>query len=200
MSTRSNMNDPMKAPGLALLACLSLCAGTSSLAGEVTPRLTGAVSIAELRTLLRQDMVFQIFEFEAEDDFCLFTQVFHQVDRHPQEEQPAVGECWTGGPMSLTFKIEQAEGGQRITFGLYHREFGDGGSFTLRPLPILDIVGRGFGWQTPDTTVPGNQRLLELQLTERDPEAPEKRRRHDIQVDVRFEPNPDGKRGTASSH
>lgn len=197
MNTRSNMNSGIKVLGLMSLTCLVV---SSSLAGEMAPRNTGAVSVAELRTLLGQDLFFQIFEFEAEEDFCLYTQVFHQVDELPQEEQPAVGKCWTRGLMSFIFKIEKAEGGQRISFGLHNREFGDGGSYSLKPLPIVEVVGRGFRWQTPDTAVPGNQRLFELFVTERDPEAPAKRRQHDIQVDVRFEPNPDGERGTAPNH
>ena len=196
MSVMFNIKSYPSVLACTLLLIVSAIINATANADELTPRASGPISVHELGVLLGTEVLFKIFDFEIANDFCLHTSIRHEVDGVLMSEGPSGGECWTSGPTSLIFRFEQVDDYHRVTFAVHNRETGGGGSFSPRVLSIGKIKGWDMSLGQPKTSVEGDQELLSLSLTEINPETLRAGSKHNLQIMIRFEPNPTGILGT----
>lgn len=110
---------------------------------SVVPRNAGPVGIADLHVLLDVDMQFQIFDFEAEEKFCLVLGYVHEIDGQQSSRSPRNEVvCNVAGPQRLIVVMRPAGDKRRLLFNLHDRDTGAGSTRTVADLSIgRDISG-----------------------------------------------------------
>ncbi len=155
---------------------------------SVTPKYKGPVGISDLYVLLEDDLQFQIFEFEAEEDFCLVVGYVHEIDGQPMKRRPHNEvSCNLAGPYRLIFTSRWIGKKRRLAFGLYNKETGSGGGRTINDLSIGKEIGGAATFRAEETIGPGQESTLFRWRYGNNPPHPGPR--HDISILVRLDEN-----------
>ena len=128
---------------------------------SVTPKYKGPVGISDLYVLLENDLQFQIFEFEANEDFCLVVGYAHEIGGQPTKRRPRNEvSCNLAGPYRLIFTSRWTGEKRRLAFGLYNRDTGSGGGRTIGDLSIKKDIGGATTFRAEETISPGQESTL----------------------------------------
>lgn len=151
MTSRSTRASSRGRFATAILAFLAGTASASPTSLAVVPVNAGPVGIAELQMLLGNDLQFQMFDFEAKEDFCLHLGYVHAVDGQVAGSSTDRGLCNLAGPQRLIVMMQQTGDKRMLSFGLHDRDTGRGVTMGLAALPIGKDVSGWSGFRPEET-------------------------------------------------
>jgi hypothetical protein len=155
---------------------------------SAVPRNTGPVGIAELHALLDVHMQFQIFDFEAEEKFCLVLGYVHEVDGlgSSQGQHNEVA-CNLAGPQRLIVVMRPVGDKLRLLFGLHDRDTGAGSTRIVGDLSIPKGLGTAafFG---AEQSIRSDRETMLIRW-QHGPNPPHPGQRHHIRIFVRLDEN-----------
>lgn len=155
---------------------------------SVSPKYKGPVDILDLYVLLEKDMQFQIFEFEAEEDFCLVVGYIYEIDGQPTKRRPYNEvSCNQAGPHRLIFTSRWVGDKRRLFFGLYNLATGSGGGRSINDLSIGKEISGVATFRAEMNIRPGQESTLFRWRYGNNPPHPGPR--HDISILVRLDEN-----------
>ncbi len=155
---------------------------------SVVPRNEGPVGISDLHVLLDVDMQFQIFDFEAQEKFCLVLGYVHEIDGQQSSRSalnPVV--CNVAGPQRLILVMRPVGDKRRLMFALHDRDTGAGSGRTVSDLPIGKDIGGSATFRAEDTIGSGQETMLLRWRFGLNPPHPGPR--HDVRILVRLDEN-----------
>lgn len=170
----------------------TVCAQPSTV--SVVSKTAEPIGISDLRFLLGSEVQFQVFDFEAQESFCLLVGYEHEVDGQPSSSRSTDrGICNISGRQRLLV-VTRLVGDQRVvSFSLHDRDTGMGGGMDLLKLSIGGISGAA-------TFVGENSIYADRETTlfrwryGRNPPGPDSY--HDVHILVRLRENESGTIGT----
>ena len=191
MNSRSATNLWGVAAALLVSVLLHGNAGAQPGDVRVTAKTTGSVDVLDLRMLLASDdLWFEMFEFEVEDNFCLVVGYTHDINEQRQV-RPKYNHaiCNHAGRYSLVVAMRPIDDKHRLLVGLHNRDKGSGASRTVADLPIQRDLGGAAFFRAEDSMRPGRETIIVHWRYGRNP--PDPGPRHDIRLVVRLDDNDD---------
>lgn len=158
---------------------------------RVTAKTTGPVEILELGMLLATDnLQFEIFELEVQDNFCFVFGYTHDINERRQARSKYNNViCNHAGRYRLIVAMRPSGDKYRLTVGLYNRDVGSGAARTVADLPIQEDLGGAAIFRAEDTVGPGRETTILHWRYGRNP--PDPGPRHDVRLIARLDANDD---------
>lgn len=190
MTEQSTSRHRRAVAALLIAALLSSSVSAQPPAVSVEPRIAGPVGIADLRVLLDEDMQFQMFDFEAEENFCLALGYEHEIEGQQWNRGPFNHVfCNLAGPQRLIVVMRPAGKNRRLSVGLHGRDTGAGSGRTFADLPIGTDLGGAATFFTKTSGTIRSDRETTLFRWRFGPNPPDPRTHHDVRILVRLEEN-----------
>ncbi len=156
---------------------------------QVVPKNEGPVGISDLHVLLEDNLRFQIFEFEAEDDFCLVLGYVHEsAGQPPRRSQRNEVVCNVAGPQRLIVVMRPVGDKQRLLFGLHDRNTGAGSTRSVGDFSISPDLGYAAFFAGTSKSI-GSDRATTLFRWRFGKNPPHPGPRHDVNILVRLDKN-----------
>lgn len=155
---------------------------------SVVPKNAGPVGIAELQMLLDIGMQFQIFDFDAEEKFCLVVGYEHEVEGYGSTSgQRNEVACNLAGPQRLIVVMRPVGDKLRLSFGLHDRDTGVGSGRIVADLSIPRGIGTSTSYGAESSIRSDRETMLIRWQYGANP--PHGNMRHYVRVLVRLDEN-----------
>ena len=188
MNERSSINSDFPVLLTLAAAFLSSVVVAQEPTISVVPRNYGPVAISDLHVLLENDLQFQIFDFDADAEFCLVLGYAHEIDGQMQHRSPRNEVvCNVAGPQRLIVVMRPVGEKRRLMFGLHDRNTGAGATRTAANLPIGTDIGGAATFRVDETIGSGQESTLIRWRFGNNPPHPGPR--HDVHILVRVDKN-----------
>lgn len=178
---------------LALFVASFLAGSVSAQPPEVSvaPKNAGPIGIAELQLLLDIGTQFQIFDFDAEEKFCLVIGYEHEVDGYGTSRgRHNEAACNLAGPQRLIVVMRPVGDKLRLQFGLHDRDTGVGVSRIVADLNIPRGTGNSISYGAQKSI--RSDEATTLLSWQYGPNPPKPAQRHYVRVLVRLDKNDSG--------
>ena len=159
---------------------------------ELQPRIAGPVNIADLRVLLGDKLNFQMFDFESDDDFCLY--VGYEHDHNGRRIQARAGNqiCNLAGRHRFVVTMRRGEDIHFMSVAVHDLDVGMGSTGTS-PMSIPASFTGWTNFRNTESLIAGREVTVVRWIYAVGQPGTSTRSEHEVRIKVRLGDNPEGK-------
>lgn len=153
-------------------------------------RIAGPVSVTDLRVLLDNEQYFQMFDFETDDDFCLFFTHEHNHDNRLVHTTSGNRICHLAGRHRLIVTMHRRDDARLLRIGVHDLDNGMGST----GVSLLTIPTTYLGWSSfpgEGTLHAGREVTVVRWVFVVGQPGTSSRSEHELRIKVRLDDNPE---------